>query len=142
MKCLPRDAMPMANGVTLHDSHAEILALRAFNSFLIQECSLYANDRTSKWVEKLTGLSKPFKIKDDVRIFMYCSEAPCGDASMELTMAEQEDAEPWQRPQAADEITGGEDMRPLRGRGYFSELGIVRTKPCTLNTPTALPESD
>ena len=58
---------------------------------------------------------------------MYCSEAPCGDASMELIMAAQEDPTPWAVPQAVD---GNSDA--LTGRGYFSELGVVRRKPCKI----------
>ncbi len=56
---------------------------------------------------------------------MYCSEAPCGDASMELVMEAQEDATPWP-------IASHDDGSPtqLLGRGSFSQLGIVRRKPC------------
>ena len=72
---------------------------------------------------ELRGL-QPLTIRDEIKLHMYCSEAPCGDASMELTMCEQADANPWPvaRNLAADDSK-------LKGRGYFSELGIVRRKP-------------
>ncbi len=55
---------------------------------------------------------------------MYCSEAPCGDASMELVMEAQEDATPWAVSVPDEGIASG-----LLGRGSFSQLGIVRRKP-------------
>jgi len=76
----------------------------------------------------------PFAIQDDVKIYMYCSEAPCGDASMELIMAAQDDATPWEKP--ADTDSDG-----LTGRGYFSELGVVRRKPARGDAPQTLSKS-
>jgi tRNA-specific adenosine deaminase 1 len=48
---------------------------------------------------------------------------------MELTMATQEDPTPWEVASLPER--GAEDS-VLRGRGYFSELGTVRRKPCRL----------
>ena len=70
---------------------------------------------------------QPLTIRDDIRLHMYCSEAPCGDASMELTMRDQEDATPWPVGQACAEMNS--EGIGLRGRGRFSELGFVRRKP-------------
>lgn len=138
MKCLPKDKIALANGVTLHDSHAEVLALRAFNHFLIQECGRVARGCLSHWVDAIESENKAeeynglaFRIRDGVKISMYCSEAPCGDASMELIMAEQEDATPWNVPGPINDTESSSDS-PMHGRGYFSQLGVVRTKPCTL----------
>lgn len=55
---------------------------------------------------------------------MYSSEAPCGDASMELIIEAQVDPRPWSMH---DSDEGTPQM--LRGRGGFAELGIVRRKP-------------
>lgn len=139
MKCLPASKVPYAQGIVLHDCHAEIIATRAFNQFLIQECAILAQDgrASSSWVRRTTidereiNCQQPFALEDDVVILFYSSEAPCGDASMELTMLAQEDATPWER--------GPESTKPglvstdneLKGRGFFSELGIVRRKPGT-----------
>ena len=133
MKCLSRDKIRLANGITLHDWHAEVLALRAFNRFLIDECSNVVEGNPSPWIRHSSRPEQvPFTLKEDVRICMCCSEAPCGDASMELVMSEQEDATPWECPPlAATKETADSTAIPLRGRGYFSELGIVRTKPCS-----------
>lgn len=90
-------------------------------------------------------LFQPFAIKDDVRIHMYCSEAPCGDASMELTMDAQDDATPWDVPLSPASVACPESRvsaaPELRGRGYFSELGIVRRKPSRPDAPPTLSKS-
>lgn len=77
----------------------------------------------------------PFELQSDINIYMYCTCAPCGDGSMELCMAAQEDATPWEVPQQkspsttnqGDETQVAEMM--LDGRAHFSLLGIVRRKP-------------
>ena len=125
MKCLPATKVSDAKGRTLHDSHAEILAIRCLNHFLIQECkrqqSLYVARQDS---------NQPFGITPGTRFHMYCSEAPCGDSSMELTIRAQKDPTPW--PVRHD---------ALMGRGYFSELGIVRRKPARADSPETLSKS-
>lgn len=142
MKCLPRSEIPDARGSVLHDCHAEIVALRAFNRYLIDECALLAPEPTmiSDVIEKraadqITECSpQPFAIRSGVNIHMYCSEAPCGDASMELIMQAQEDSTPWELPPSVsnvDEEDADRTTLELKGRGYFSELGIVRRKPGT-----------
>lgn len=140
MKCLPKPKISQAQGIVLHDCHAEVVALRAFNRFLIDECAMLVHDSTtlSNVVEarhptQITRRSpQPFVIRHDVTIHMYCSEAPCGDASMELIMQAQKDSTPWQLPESASDVLsdGAHETSPdLKGRGFFSELGIVRRKP-------------
>lgn len=73
---------------------------------------------------------------------MYCTCAPCGDASMELCMAAQEDPTPWELPPApapattlasASTNTANTADAPtqdaLIGRAHFQLLGVVRRKP-------------
>lgn len=144
MKCLPSHKVPQAQGFVLHDWHAEILAIRGFNCYLLQECHqlLESNDHTSPFIRRRNrselsvsrGL-QPFTIHERVKIYMYCSEVPCGDASMELTMSSQEDATPWA---VLPEASNADQPEVLKGRGYFSELGIVRRKPCMFSF-SALP---
>ncbi|KAL8745552.1 MAG: hypothetical protein Q9190_002318 [Brigantiaea leucoxantha] len=132
IKCLPAIQIPTANGAVLHDCHAETIAIRAFNHFLLQECLKFASlpGYSCRFIRrrKLEEMSEengfqPFTFQEDIKIHMYCSEAPCGDASMELVMNAQKDATPW--PVAERQETSS----PLKGRGSFSELGIVRRKP-------------
>ncbi|POR37565.1 Uncharacterized protein TPAR_02202 [Tolypocladium paradoxum] len=151
MKCLPASKLPEANGNGLHDWHAEILAIRTFNRFLLDECSSLCEGgaRTGVLEQNEThGGSKsgmqyapPFQVRDDVKLHMYCSEAPCtcrGDASMELTMAAQDDASPWPAPTPSPTSNG---ETPLPGRAYFSHLGVVRRKPARGDAPPTLSKS-
>lgn len=68
----------------------------------------------------------PYEICPDIEIYMYCTCAPCGDASMELCMAEQDDPTPWAIP-SKNESEEQDDL--LDGRAHFSILGAVRRKP-------------
>lgn len=173
------------NGNVVHDSHAEILALRAFNRFLLDECADLAakgrhctDSQVLQWTtsppaveqNNTAGASssvpavnslptawqgQPFSFKPNVSIHMYCSEAPCGDASMELTMAAQDDATPWAPPPqssqsksppaaspglASEEATT-ESTDELYGRSYFNALGVVRRKPSRPDAPPTLSKS-
>jgi len=146
MKCLPENRLNVANGNVLHDCHAEILAIRAFNRYLLDEVAELAaigysttSDRDAGLVvERSTTSSRLFRIRDGIRIHMYCSEAPCGDASMELIMNQQDDPTPWTsaKPTQKD---GSSDL--MLGRGYFSELGVVRRKPSRPDAPPTLSKS-
>ncbi|KAF7560736.1 hypothetical protein G7046_g3399 [Stylonectria norvegica] len=145
MKCLPVSKVPESNGVGIHDWHAEILAIRTLNRFLLDECHNFTVDGEDLSIlcRRNTGgglRSKPFEIRDDVKLHMYCSEAPCGDASMELTMAAQEDASPWDIDKA-DPASVMEPGTALPGRAYFSKLGIVRRKPARGDAPPTLSKS-
>lgn len=136
MKCLPTAKISQAAGNVLHDWHAEVLAIRAFNHFLLQEClllssspkysSLFVRRRENNEKSHVGGL-QPFTIHENVKIHMYNSEAPCGDASMEYVMDAQNDQTPW--PVRAEPVLKNQPSK-LKGRESFSELGIVRRKPC------------
>jgi tRNA-specific adenosine deaminase 1 len=166
MKCLPLNKLAVAKGNILHDWHAEVVAIRAFNRYLLDECvrissppypaSDYIRHRNH---EEQTP--QPFTIRDDVSIHMYCSEAPCGDASMELTMAAQADATPWtsapptlqeaastspsEPPSPSSQMTSdpaqSNEPSALRGRSNFSHLGVVRAKPSRPDAPPTLSKS-
>ena len=147
MKCIPLSKISSAHGRILHDSHAEILSLRSFNHFLLQECGKLAEDerhssriivrRTAQEVRS-SGSSQPFAIKPGLKIHMYCSEVPCGDASMEIVMRAQQDSTPWLDSGGQ---AGSSSTTSLKGRGYFSELGIVRRKPARGDSPPSLSKS-
>lgn len=136
MRCLPSHKVPEARGTILHDWHAETLAIRGLNHFLVQQCnhlaqctnnkSLYIRWRSDEEKSIVRG-PQPFTIRESIKIHMYCSEAPCGDASMELIIDQQEDPTPWAAPLSGSNDTDSQEN--LKGRGYFSELGIVRRKP-------------
>lgn len=85
MKCLPASKISQSNGVGIHDWHAEVLAIRTFNRFLLDECeNILDEDDESSIIQKKINASnlndtplQLFEIKDGVKLHMYCSEAPC-----------------------------------------------------------------
>lgn len=69
---------------------------------------------------------------------------PGGDASMELTIASQKDTTPWPLLVSHPLPSSSHLSSPpslLQGRGYFSELGIVRRKPSRRDAPPTLSKS-
>ena len=147
MKCLPSSKSSLLeSGTVLHDWHAEILTIRAFNHFLLQECHRLASCANYKspilqWKQARNMAeacdTQPFEVDESLRIMMYCSEAPCGDASMELVMEAQHDPTPWPVAIPDDQATSR-----LLGRGSFSQLGVVRRKPCEFPHPQILSATD
>lgn len=109
VKTLPNKVRSYSNGLMVHDMHAEILALRLFNYYLLEkDCPL---------VEYLEDTRK---LKCDVKLALFISEPPCGDASMSYISSSLTDNEPW---------TPRKKQKLNRGRNNFGELGVVRTKP-------------
>jgi tRNA-specific adenosine deaminase 1 len=134
--------------MVLHDSHAEVLALRALNRFLLSEVYAVLQKRDVQYVSPFVSFRdievnqspenacphQPFEIRRNVSIWMFSTEAPCGDASMEVLMAEKEgDIEPWNKE------LDGTDV--LQGRGYFSALGHVRRKPSRRDAEATMSKS-
>ncbi|KAK0327074.1 hypothetical protein LTR82_001836 [Friedmanniomyces endolithicus] len=81
--------------------------------------------------------AQPFALADNISLHLYVSDAPCGDASMELTMAAQPDATPWPTTPSSS----SPDMTDMPGRGHFSLLGVVRRKPGRADAPSTLSKS-
>ncbi|OJD22836.1 hypothetical protein ACJ73_05813 [Blastomyces percursus] len=217
-KCLTFSQINQCRGMVLHDSHAEILAIRAFNHWLLEECKSLLEHRTdssngefeserieandandndeagtqptrkrlqiSKFISwrhqprtgpnlashNVSGISDtnqlaktelpwpPFELRKDLKIYMYGTCAPCGDASMELCMASQEDPTPWATPplgasnnpgnssgnssqhtQASNTLHTTTSL--LNGRAHFSILGAVRRKPSRADAESTLSKS-
>lgn len=70
--------------MAIHDWHAEVLAIRTLNRFLLDECQgiIDSSPGGSETIlqrtdERIEGYTRPFRVKDDVKLHMYCSEAPC-----------------------------------------------------------------
>lgn len=78
MKCLPASKISECNGVGLHDWHAEILTIRTFNRYILDECSKILDGEDSDLVEYTsTDHAQPFRMRLGVKLHMYASEAPC-----------------------------------------------------------------
>lgn len=154
MKCLPASKLHSATGRILHDWHAEVLVIRAFNHFVLQECKAIITDgKDSPYIRQISSATadgslrerRHFCWKEDVTLHMYCSEAPCGDASMELTISAQQDASPWETPLPPHLMPEGASASTpelaLLGRACFDQLGVVRRKPARADAPPSLSKS-
>ncbi|XRM41973.1 hypothetical protein ABZX51_005216 [Aspergillus tubingensis] len=156
-KCLPTTQLASSTGLVLHDWHAEILALRAFNYWLLSEIralidyehehqhqqslstpkpSPFIRRRQQSPNKNTNNNEPPFELHPYLKIYLYCTTAPCGDASMELTMAAQDDPTPWEITPSEEEEAG-----LLSGRANFSQLGIVRRKPARADAPSTKSKS-
>src|SRR5438045_4087112 len=79
MKCLPESKISRAHGVVLHDWHAETVAIRSLNYFLLKECQVLISSQNGKsqYVRKrrpseLTDAQfQPFTINKDINLHMY-----------------------------------------------------------------------
>ncbi|EXJ81219.1 hypothetical protein A1O3_07509 [Capronia epimyces CBS 606.96] len=152
-KCLAASALPTCRGTVLHDCHAEILALRGFNWWLLAEVQKIVEDPAyqSPFLESekeyetdhqqttlstpLSTPGAPFRLKPTISIHFFTTEAPCGDASMEILMNSlpPDEAAPW--PVRENASTA------LQGRGHFSLLGHVRRKPARADAEPSLSKS-
>ncbi|KPI35208.1 tRNA-specific adenosine deaminase 1 [Cyphellophora attinorum] len=83
---------------------------------------------------------RPFRLVDDLSMHFFTSEAPCGDASMDLLMRSKapEDAIPWDTPNA---IEGDVEAPSLPGRANFGLLGALRRKPARADAEPSLSKS-
>ncbi|KAJ8100129.1 adenosine deaminase/editase [Lipomyces tetrasporus] len=138
VKAISDSTVATAAGRILHDSHAEILAIRAFNRYLINECQnldddqLYFSPCVVRSDKAESQRFKRFRLDEKCRIYLLATEVPCGDASMEHVGAGTKES--WDASQL-------ERGRPLKGREYFSEIGQVRTKPGRSDAPESLSKS-
>lgn len=123
VKAMPEDTRKYSSGWIVHDMHAEILCLRLFNWFLLNQ--IKCGSKT--YLEKAEGDEK-FRLRSDIKLALYISEPPCGDASMSTLSGEA-----WKPKKQKTEI--------VRGRAHFDQLGIVRTKPGRADSKVTLSKS-
>ncbi|KAK9461009.1 adenosine deaminase/editase [Lipomyces oligophaga] len=136
VKVMPNDKIKNCGGKILHDCHAETLALRGFNRYLLNESKRLEDDNVyvSTSVERHNGVGEPkYRIRSTLQLYLLVTEIPCGDASMENLGAGK--LPNWE----FDYKIMGQKM--LKGRAYYSELGMIRTKPGRSDSPESLSKS-
>ncbi|XP_046753036.1 tRNA-specific adenosine deaminase 1 [Diprion similis] len=67
-------------GSRLSDSHAEILARRAFLRYLYHQLNLRLNNSNSDVFE--LDANKTICLRNNISLHYYCSQTPCGDCSI------------------------------------------------------------
>ena len=100
-----------------------MLLLLHHRSDYILQATAYSHQDWNK-----TGNHLPFAFRNNVTFHLFTTEAPCGDASMDLLIKSMPtgDDVPW--PMDPMDLTDVTESA-LLGRGYFSQLGAVRRKP-------------
>ena len=137
-KCLGKDEVS-PNGDLVHDSHAEVIAKRAFVLYLIEEVSK-AFEGQENTIFEVTQ-PKKVKLKSDFTFHFYSSFPPCGDA----TIAPKPDLEEPLKKKAKMDIhrTGAKSSLDTISQDEWTHvLGVVRTKPGRGNPTLSLSCSD
>ncbi|KAI0761707.1 adenosine deaminase/editase [Irpex lacteus] len=132
-KCLPASKLGHG-GDLVHDSHAEVLARRGAVRFLMEEVHRAADTtRGSRWLEWSEG---KYRLRDGVKVHLYVSTPPCGDASTRYLASFQDKAMAALKDSAAPvELEAG---AAARGRDGYSLYGVLRTKPGRADSPPTL----
>ncbi|KAJ1941589.1 hypothetical protein GGF37_003483, partial [Kickxella alabastrina] len=68
-------------GDSVHDSHAEIIARRALLIYLMDQVQNCIDSGDSIY-ERCLGEKGELRVKEDVRLHLYTSQCPCGDATV------------------------------------------------------------
>lgn len=119
VKAMPDQTRKYSQGWILHDMHAEILCLRAFNWLLIEQIRDFELSPLSLLEKCHHGSKHKFRLRKNLQLALYVSEPPCGDMSMSHISS---DGPLWEEPPA-------KKSQIVRGRAHFNRVGVVRTKP-------------
>uniref|UniRef100_T1GLJ6 tRNA-specific adenosine deaminase 1 n=1 Tax=Megaselia scalaris TaxID=36166 RepID=T1GLJ6_MEGSC len=95
------------NGLILNDSHAEVIAKRAFQKYLFSEL------RKDDGIFTFNQETVQFEVKEDLSFHFYTSHVPCGDACIIPEKDESYSEEPVIRQNAQD--IGAVRLKPGKG---------------------------
>lgn len=131
VKAMPDQVRKYSQGWIVHDMHAEILCIRAFNWLLVEEMKRFPADGLDLLEMSSDDANHRFKLRKNIKLALYISEPPCGDASMSHIAS---DGPLWEEPPA-------KKVQLLRGRAHFNKVGVVRTKPGRADSLVTLSKS-
>lgn len=80
-KCMTGENIS-GNGLTIHDSHAEVIARRAFCRFLYSQLELCSRSCEDASILQRVDYSGKYAVRSGITFHMYISTAPCGDARL------------------------------------------------------------
>lgn len=81
-KCLTKNDLNKHPGTKIHDSHAEIIARRAFLSYIFEQIRLFVKCKTDTIFEKDFSQDGKLKIRKEIQFHFFTTHLPCGDASI------------------------------------------------------------
>lgn len=131
VKTMPNQVRKYSLGWIVHDMHAEILCLRMFNWLLVEQIRHFAENGLDLLQETDSDTKCRFRLRKNIKLALYISEPPCGDASMSGVAA---GGQAWEEPPT-------KKHQVMRGRAHFNKVGIVRTKPGRADSLVSLSKS-
>jgi tRNA-specific adenosine deaminase 1 len=130
-KCIGANMLSTDGGI-LNDSHAEVIARRAFIRFLL--CQINSVTRAQSIFQASdddVGGRRHFLLANDVKFHMFTTSSPCGDASIFATSDNHDDGEPeTKRLKLEVGFTGAKLMFDEDVEDPMDQMeGKIRTKP-------------
>ncbi|KAL6946248.1 hypothetical protein ACO0RG_000394 [Hanseniaspora osmophila] len=149
VKVTPDTHLSRSMGKILHDCHAEILAIRGFNAVLHDQLRRYNSikDKTELYLIEKSASTNSFRVGEKWAFYLYISEIPCGDSSMNEAIESRDRGE---NDKQQELIFHDSDLiqyvdpkvrTVLRGRFNYSKKGFVRTKPGRADSNMSLSKS-
>ncbi|PIA15531.1 adenosine deaminase/editase [Coemansia reversa NRRL 1564] len=131
LKCQNRKQLSKF-GDTVRDSHAEVIARRSFVAYLIEQILMLQKEPTSVSILK-QGKCGRYQLCDGIRVHLYTSLCPCGDATIDSDYNQDINVEPCaKRPRRSFE-----NINNIRGPRIPDSPGSLQLKPGrTDSTPT------
>lgn len=131
-KCFSRSQLSPTGGL-LHDSHAEIIAIRSFKRYLMIELEAIMRGTKSRLFEG--SLEDGYRLKPDIKYHLFTTHPPCGDATIFPVEVEHTAGEP--PPSKKVKIVGDSTFtgaKLIDQSDQFNDVlaqdeGAVRTKP-------------
>ncbi|KAG0675813.1 hypothetical protein C6P42_001508 [Pichia californica] len=142
VKCVPDEILKNSNGKILHDMHAEILAIRGLNWYILKEIEKLKNGNYySDIIEMINeeNVDFKFKLKRNIKFSLYISELPCGDCSLDEMVQNDSDIidNNNKRIKLSTNNTNNTTNNSLKLRSgeLYDQVGVVRTKPGRKDSP-------
>ncbi|AMD22660.1 HHL110Wp [Eremothecium sinecaudum] len=131
VKALPDEELKRSQGRMVHDSHAEILAIRGLNTAFLRQIEMLDSDHENEKCDLIEETDSPgvYRFRSDVwKLALYVSKIPCGDCSMH-TLNDQDHTGIHFGEEDTCQYIDPNVKTTLRGRFNYSKKGICRTKP-------------
>lgn len=131
-KCLSKSELN-SEGYLLHDSHGEIIAIRAFKRYLISELNHFIQSQSKESSIFEGSLQEGFRIKDTIKYHFFTTHPPCGDATIfPVNQDNPNEPPPTKKVKIVDDrsFTGAKLLGQLDGADVLAQgEGYVRIKP-------------